>query len=53
MRDRFCRDDSSLASARRLRVLNLETPAASSRIRRRSDGLELRIWPMRPCSMMA
>ena len=37
----------------RLRVLNLEMPAASSIIRRRSVGRELRMRPIRPCSMMA
>ena len=36
-----------------LAVLNLVMPAASSITARRSCGLELRIWPMRPCSMMA
>ena len=36
-----------------LRVLNLLMPAASSMMARRSCGLELRICPMRPCSMMA
>ena len=33
--------------------LNLVTPAASSTNARRSIGFELRICPMRPCSMMA
>ena len=46
-------EDSSLASDRRRLVLNLVIPAASSMMARRSVGLELRIWPMRPCSIIA
>ena len=52
-RDRFCLAPSNLASASRFRVLNLVMPAASSITPRRSCGFELKICPMRPCSMMA
>ncbi len=50
---RFCLALSSFASARRFRVLNFVTPAASSITFLRSCGRLLRICPIRPCSIIA